>query len=129
MERDGAEPLRQSIPGRGHEGRVEGTADLQGQTAAGTLFLCQGRRRFHGGLVAAEDQLAGTVVVGNDHTALGGGLVTGFLQGRPVQSQHRHHGGGAASGSFFHSLTSESHQFHGGVGVKDAGGVEGGVFP
>ena len=110
---------------RGPWGGVEGAADLQGQAAAGAFFLCQSRRGLHGGLLAAEDQLAGAVVVGDDHAAVGGSLVTGLLQGRPVQPQHRYHSRGPSGCGFLHGLAPEGHQFHGGVGVKDPGGVEG----
>ena len=107
---------------------MEGAADLQRQAAAGAPLLRQGCRRFHGGLLAAEDQLAGAVVVGDDHAAVGGSLVTGLLQGRPVQPQHRYHGRGPSGCGFLHGFATEGHQLHGGVGVKDPGGVEGGIL-
>ena len=107
---------------------MEGAADLQRQAAAGAFFLCQSRRGLHGGLLTAEDQLAGAVVVGDDHAAVGGGLVTGLLQGRPVQPQHRYHGRGPSGCGFLHGFAAEGHQLHGGVGVKDPGGMEGGIL-
>ena len=107
---------------------MEGSADLQRQTAPCSLFLCQSRCGLHGGLLAAENQLAGAVVVGNDHAAVGGGLITGLLQSRSVQPQHRYHGRGPSGCGFLHGLAPEGHQLHGGVGVKDPGGVEGGIL-
>ena len=59
---------------------------------------------------------------------MGGGLVTGLLQGRPVQPQHRYHGRGPSGCGFLHGFATEGHQLHGGVGVKDPGGVEGGIL-
>ena len=59
---------------------------------------------------------------------MGGGLVTGLLQGRPVQPQHRYHGRGPSGCDFLHGFAAEGHQLHGGVGVKDPGGVEGGIL-
>ena len=59
---------------------------------------------------------------------MGGSLVTGLLQGRPVQPQHRYHGRGPSGCGFLHGFATEGHQLHGGVGVKDSGGVEGGVL-
>ena len=59
---------------------------------------------------------------------MGGSLVTGLLQGRPVQPQHRYHGRGPSGCGFLHGFATEGHQLHGGVGVKDPGGVEGRIL-
>ena len=59
---------------------------------------------------------------------MGGSLVTGLLQGRPVQPQHRYHGRGPSGCGFLHGFATEGHQLHGSVGVKDPGGVEGGIL-
>ena len=107
---------------------MEGAADLQRHAAPGALFLGQGGGLLHGGLVAADDQLARAVVVGDDHAARVGGLLAGRLEGFPVQVQDRHHGALPAGSGRFHGLAPEGHQLNGGLGVKDAGGVEGGVL-
>ena len=81
-----------------------------------------------GGLLAADHQLAGTVVVGDPHAPQVRGRVAAFLEGRPVQIQHRHHGALPAGGGLFHGLSPEGHQLHSGGGVEHAGGVEGGIL-
>ncbi len=46
---------------------MEGPADLQGQAVLGAQLLGQCGGLVHGGLLAADDQLAGAVVVGDLH--------------------------------------------------------------
>ena len=124
----GAEVFLQRLAGGGHEGRVEGAADLQRKAPAGAFFLRQGGGLFHGGLLAAQDQLPGAVVVGNDHAAQGGSLIAGGLERDAVQAQHRHHGGFDATGCLFHGAAPEGHQLYSGGGVEHPGGVQGGIL-
>ena len=86
--RHALEVFPQGIPGRGHQGGVEGAADLQGQAPAGALLLGNGGGLLHSGLLTADAQLAGTVVVGAYHAPPVSGRVAGLLQGAAVQVQN-----------------------------------------
>ncbi len=99
-----------------------------GQAAAGAALPGQGGGFFHGGFVAADDQLSRAVVVGDHHAAQVRGLLAGRAQGVAVQIQNSHHGAVPSGGSFLHGPAPEGHQLHGGRGVQSAGGVKGGVF-
>ena len=72
--------------------------------------------------------MPGAVEVGALHHPQAGGLLTGLLQGVPVQVQHRGHAAGAAHHGLGHGLPPEGHQGDGGPGVQHPGAVEGGVL-
>ncbi|CAN3986537.1 putative conserved protein, partial [Dysosmobacter welbionis] len=126
--RHALEVFPQGIPGRGHQGGVEGAADLQGQAPAGALLLGNGGGLLHSGLLTADDQLAGTVVVGDYHAPQVRGRVAGILQGAAVQIQDGHHGALPAGSRLLHGLAPESHQTDSCGGVEHTGGVKGGVL-
>ena len=107
---------------------MEGTAYLERHGPLGPQLLGNEGCLFHCGPVAADDHLAGTVVVGDDHRAQGGGPLAGILEGRAVQAQDRDHGALSTACRPLHGLAPEGHQPDGGSGIKDSGGVEGGVF-
>ena len=86
---------------------MERAADIQRQAAP-----CPGSKRQLGsfidsGLVAANDQLAGAVVVADLHNAFVGGCIAACLQGGFVQPQNGCHPAGAPRRSRSHCLTAE----------------------
>ena len=112
--------LLQGIPGRLHQGGVEGPAHLQRQAA-----LCTGQRSQYGGLVnsglvTANDQLAGAVVVADLYNARIGSGVAAALQGIAVQSQHSGHAAVAPGSGCSHGFPAKGRQRNGGTGIKYA---------
>ena len=65
----GGKALCQGIPGGSHQTGVERSAHLERDAPAGTDLLCKLRSLVHGGLFAANDQLARAIVVTDLHTA------------------------------------------------------------
>ena len=123
------ELLPQGVAGGGEEGGVEGPADLQGQAALGAQLLGQCGGLVHGGLLAADDQLAGAVVVGDLHHARAGGL-TGmppgsFSRSRPSTAVMPQGRPGRGCG---HGLAPEGGQGDSLGSGEHPGALEGGVL-
>ena len=108
---------------------MEGAGHLQGHTAPGSGLFGQGGSLRYGGLLAADHQLSGAVVVGDDHAAKDGRRAAGLLQGLAVQPQYCHHGVGLPRCGLLHCFAPEGHQLRHRLCVQNPGGVEGGVFP
>ena len=107
---------------------MEGAAHLQRQAAAGSGFQRQTAGFFRTFPAAADDDLAGAVIVGQINRAFLRGFPAHFFQRVPVQIQYGIHGAFHAPGGFFHGLAPESGQGDGLPGSKDPGGLEGGIF-
>ena len=110
----------QGIPGRLHQGGVEGPAHLQRQAAPCTGLCGQCSGLVNSDLVAADDQLAGAVVVADLYNACIGSGVAAALQGIAVQSQHGGHAAAAPGCGCSHGFPAEGRQCNGSAGIKYA---------
>ena len=127
-ERHTLKPLGQGVARRVHQGGVEGPADLQGQAALGARLLGSGGSGIHSGLLAADDQLAGAVVVADLDHAQGGGLVAAGLEGLTIQGNNGGHPALDPLGGLGHGLAPEGGELNGGLGVQNTGGVQGRIL-
>ena len=127
-EGDGPEFFPESLPRRVHQAGVEGAADLEGQAPLGARRLGQFRRTVDGHFLAANDQLAGAVVVADLHNAQGGSLIAAGLQLVAVKCQYGGHAAVDALGCFGHGLAPEGCQLHRSSRVKDARRLQGGIL-
>ena len=105
---------------------MEGAAHLQGQAALGPGGLGQLCGPGHSGLVTADDQLAGAVVVADLGYAAGFGFGPGAAIGQrfPAQPKHGAHAAGAALHGLGHGLTTEGGQLHGLLRGEHPGGLQ-----
>ena len=104
--------LLQLLGSRLHQGAVESTAHGQNQRTLGTGSLQLLACSVHSIHVAADYQLAGTVIVGRNHHAvtLGRNLCAGSLDGLVGQGDNGCHGAGSHFASLLHGLCTGKHQ-------------------
>ena len=108
---------------------MEGAADPQGHTALGTQFLGEFSRPVHSGLLAADDQLAGAVIIADLHHAQLTCLVAGRLQLVPLQGEDGGHAACQAFSGLLHGTAPEGQSLQHGLPVQHPGGIQGGVLP
>ena len=107
---------------------MEGAADLQWDHPPGAGLQSQCPCPLHSGGVSGDDQLAGTVVVGDLGQAQRGCGGAGGAEGFPVQMGHCGHAAGTAGDGLSHDPSPEGHQLDGGLGRKNTGGSQRGVL-
>ena len=93
---------------------------------AGPELLGDGARPGHGLDGPGDDDLAGRVVVGHPHLALG--ALAGGVDGVVVGAHHRRHGPGVLLGRVVHGLAPLDHEPHALVEAEGAAGGQGGVL-
>jgi len=105
---------------------VEGAADVEGEGA----FGAGGDGGFSGlgdGFdFAADDELTGAIVIGDDDDARRG--FADFLKGVSVEAQDGGHGSGVLLSGLCHDLASGLDEARAFFDAEDSGGGEGGVF-
>ena len=97
---------------------MEGPAHLQRQAALRTGLCSQCGGLVDSGLVAANDQLAGAVVVADLYNARIGSGIAAALQGIAVQAQHSGHAAAAPGCGCSHGFPAEGRQCNGSAGIK-----------
>ena len=99
---------------------MEGPAHLQRQAALRTGLCGQCGGLVNSGLVTADDQLAGAVVVADLYNAGIGRGVAAALESIAVQPQHSGHAAAAPGSGCSHGLSAKGCQCNGGTGIKYA---------
>ena len=107
---------------------MEGAAHLQRKAAAGTGGFGQFGGLIHSGLLAADDQLAGAVVVADLHTAQRRSLFAAGGKRSAVQAQHGGHAAVDALGRIGHGFAPVGGQLNGLLGGEHPGSFQRGVF-
>ena len=105
---DGLELFPQRISGGVHQQRMERTADVQRQAAPRPSGKRQVGSFVYSSFLAADNQLAGTVVIADLYNALFGGCAATCLQGCFIQSQNGCHPTGAPGSGSSHRFATES---------------------
>ena len=124
----GRHDVAQAVGGFAHQRRVRRHRHRQLHGLADTARGQFGQGAVHCGGVAADDDLAGRIVVGRHHHAFAGGGGADFLHHRVLGAEHGRHGAGARGHGLLHQAAAFAHQA-GTVGQAQASGShQRGVF-
>jgi len=112
-----------------HEGGMGGDADGEGEGAFGAGGFGAFDGAFEGGFVPRDDDLSGTVVVGNlDDFAGDACLGADLVEGGDVYAEDCRHAAGVEFAGAFHEFAAGADEFESVGEGEGAGGGEGGEF-